>query len=132
MSIFEKATRSKIRFESAKGLLSVEQLWDLPLTGKTSLNSVAVSVNRQIQDTQQESFVDDNPKADPTLNLMMEVVKHIISVKKAEKEKADKAREKRQERQRLLELLARKEDEELEKSSKEDILKKLEALDESE
>jgi hypothetical protein len=32
MNIFEQATRAKIRFSTPVGMLSVEDLWDLPLT----------------------------------------------------------------------------------------------------
>ena len=30
--MFEQAARLKLRFETSRGLLSVEDLWDLPLT----------------------------------------------------------------------------------------------------
>lgn len=36
--MFDKVTRLKLRFESNKGLLSVEQVWDLSLT---ALNEMA-------------------------------------------------------------------------------------------
>jgi hypothetical protein len=51
MNIFEQATRRAIRFESAKGDLSVEQLWDLPLQSRNQfdLDTVAKTVNRQLK-----------------------------------------------------------------------------------
>ena len=84
MNIFEQATRRAIRFESAKGDLSVEQLWDLPLQSRNQfdLDTVAKTVNRQLNAVTEESFVSvrENP-AKETLSLKLEIVKHIISVK---------------------------------------------------
>ena len=34
MNIFETAARNKVRFESSKGLVTVEDLFDAPLTSK--------------------------------------------------------------------------------------------------
>ena len=33
-NIFEYATRSKLRFQSSHGVLTVEQLWEVPLRSK--------------------------------------------------------------------------------------------------
>ena len=37
MNIFEQAARQAFRFESPKGFLTVEDLWNLPLTQRNSL-----------------------------------------------------------------------------------------------
>ena len=43
MNIFEYAARSKIRFQSTKGELTVEQLWDVPLRSRDDFNLNAVA-----------------------------------------------------------------------------------------
>jgi len=84
--MFEKASRLKLRFETNKGSISVEELWEMPLKGKSgfSLDDVAKSLNKRIQDTQQESFVDQKNEGNKILELMFEIVKHIIKVKLSE------------------------------------------------
>lgn len=37
ISIFEQASRQKLRFETSAGKLSIEDLWDLPLTSNNNL-----------------------------------------------------------------------------------------------
>ena len=65
-NLFEIATRQKFTFPSPRGLLNVEQLWDLPLTsirpdGSTrtdsvSLDTVARAVNTQLKAVTEETF----------------------------------------------------------------------------
>ena len=46
--IFMKATQKKLRFDSTQGLLTVEDLWDLPLTGtnkKANLDDIAIGLD---------------------------------------------------------------------------------------
>lgn len=136
MNIFEQATRKKLRFASAKGELTVEQLWDLPLliTGNTrdvrvDLDTVARMVNHELKAQTEESFVEaktNHLKA--LLELKMEIVKHIIADKLEAAEKARKALDDRAERERLMEVLRRKQDQALEDLSPEEIQKRLEAL----
>lgn len=55
------------------------------------------------------------------LTLRMDVVKHIIEVRMAEAEAAKEARKKKARDEKILELLAKKEHEDLEKMSKEEL-----------
>lgn len=119
MEMFEEASRRKIRFDSSRGLLSVEDLWDLPLTGArrgTTLDDIAIDLSQRVRDTVDTvSFV--NPSAEDSdkaeLALKFEVVKHIIRVRVAERDELRAAADRREKKQKLLELIARKQDDEL-------------------
>ena len=131
MNIFEQATRRAIRFESTKGDLSVEQLWDLPLQSRNQfdLDTVAKTVNRQLNAVTEESFVSvrENP-AKETLSLKLEIVKHIISVKLQEAEEARNRANKASEKEKLLRLLDEKQNEALRALTPEEIQERLKAL----
>ena len=131
MNIFEQATRRAIRFESAKGDLSVEQLWDLPLQSRNQfdLDTIAKTVNRQLNAVTEESFVSvrENP-AKETLSLKLELVKHIISVKLQEAEEARNRANKASEKEKLLRLLDEKQNEALRSLTPEEIQERLKAL----
>ena len=131
MNIFEQATRRAIRFESTKGDLSVEQLWNLPLQSRNQfdLDTVAKTVNRQLNAVTEESFVSvrENP-AKETLSLKLEIVKHIISVKLQEAEEARNRANKASEKEKLLRLLDEKQNEALRALTPEEIQERLKAL----
>ena len=114
--MFDKATRGKLRFESTKGLLSVEQVWDLSLN---ALNELAKGLNREIKAAGQddEDFIGRNTAVDPALQLRFDVVKHIIGVKLQERDDANNASEKKAHNQSILELIALKERQDLEGKS---------------
>ena len=62
---FEKASRIRLRFDTPQGSLTVEDLWQLPLTsrtGRANLDDIAKSLNRQLKETAEESFVVKNNK----------------------------------------------------------------------
>ena len=131
-NLFLQATREKFRFQSSKGDLSVEQLWDLPLTSRTGfdLDTVAKAVNANLKSSNEESFV--NVSNNPTvsrLQAQLEVVKAIIEIKLAQAEAAKKRVEKAAERQRLMEVLHSKKDQELQGLSVEEIERRLSQLD---
>lgn len=132
MSIFEIASRKKLRFESARGELTTEQLWDLPLQAKNQfdLDNVAKTANANLKAVTEDSFVatNSNPaKADCELRL--EIVKHVIAVRLAENKAAAERTAKAEKRQKLLAALAAKEEQAITGMSKEDIEKELAALD---
>lgn len=114
MSMFEQATRQKLRFETSLGPLGTEDLWDLPLTARrgASLDQIAIGLHNQLQhDT--VSFVDEE-KPDPALQLRFDLVKHIIDVKKGEARQAAEARDRAEKKQKILGIIARKQDAALE------------------
>ena len=57
------------------------------------------------------------PKADSVVKLKFEIVKHIIDVRLAENEASRQAAEHRDKKNRLLELIAKKQDEQLAQKS---------------
>ena len=118
--MFDKATRLKLRFESNKGLLSVEQVWDLSLT---ALNEMAKGLSRQVKaaETDEEDFIGTKSNVDSELQLRFDVVKHIIGVKLKERDDSREAAERKANNQVILELIQRKKQQELESKSVEEL-----------
>ena len=131
MTIFEKATREKFRYPSVKGLLTTEQLWELPLTAKSgfSLDDVAKAVNAELKAIDTESFVatETNP-AKATLETKLEVVKHVIAFRLAEDQTAKAAAAKKLEKEKLLAVLGRKQDAVLENLTEAELLARINNL----
>lgn len=132
-NMFEYATRNKLRFDSQIGVLAVEDLWDLPLTDSrkaATLDNIAKEINRDLKEETEESFVvKSTNRRKKTLEVKLDIVKHIIGVKMAEAEASKRRVENKKERERLLEILAQKEDESLKSQSVDDIRKRLAELD---
>lgn len=130
VTLFEKASREKLRFDSTVGYLSVEDLWDLPLTSerKANLDDLAKALAKQVKDSEVESFVVKTTKANETLQLKFDIVKHVIEVRLAENEAVKVRREAREKKDRLLELIAKKQDENLASKSVEELQQMVEAL----
>jgi len=128
---FEKATREKFRYPSTKGLLTTEQLWELPLTAKSgfSLDDVAKAVNAELKAIDTESFVatETNP-VKATLETKLEVVKHVIAIRLAEDQSAKAAAAKKLEKEKLLAVLGRKQDAVLENLTEAELLARINNL----
>lgn len=131
VNIFEQASRLPLRFESQQGQLSVEHLWNLPLTSArgTSLDSIAISVNRAIKEIGEESFVDAKPNPQlKTLKLQLEILKHIIAVKQAENAAKASLAARQGEIARLEEVLTSKKEDALKGLSESELEAKLKEL----
>lgn len=132
--IFEYATRSKLRFPSIRGELTVEQLWDVPLRSKNGdgfdLNTIAKAINQAVKNISEANFVETVKTAAHThCEVALEVVKHVIGVKLAEEEAAKTRAAKKQEKEKLLTILAEKQDGKLSELSVEDLQKRIAALE---
>ncbi len=123
--IFEKASREQLRYKVSNGTITTEDLWDVSLE---FLDKLAKSLNKEIKEAEEESFIKAKTTANKTLDLKFEVVKHIITIKLEEQE-AKKARaEKAAKKAQLLELIGRKEVASLENKTIDELKAELEAL----
>lgn len=124
-NIFEYATRNKVRF-SFRGVISVEDLWDLSLA---NLDSIYKELNKQSKQSEEESLLNIRTQEDELLNVQIAIVKHIVSVKLAEKEAREKASAKKAQKQKIMSIIAAKQDEALQNSSIDELQKMLDELD---
>jgi hypothetical protein len=123
--MFEMAVRTKMRFPF-KGMVSVEDLWDLNVR---DLDLVFKSLNSQLKQAKEESLLNVRTKQDEEIDLKIEIVKHIVSVKLEEEQLRNKAKENREKKQRILEILSTKQDADLQNKSPEELMKMLNELD---
>lgn len=127
--MFEKATRLKLRFDTGLGLLSVEDLWDLPLQrpNGNDLDHIARELYSKLKVDLTVSFVEP-AKPDVTTQLAFDLVKHIIDVKVKERGEAALATANRAKKQQLMGLIADKENSALASMPLEDLRKMVEDL----
>lgn len=126
MNNFEKATRLRLRFETSRGNLNVEDLWRLPLA---ELDKLAIALNKQLKESSEGSFIKAKSKDNKLLELRFDIVKHIIETLLSEDEEKKKAADKRAKREQLLELIAKKKNQELEGKSLEELEAELTKLE---
>ena len=101
MSIFEAATRKKLRFKAVNGVISTEDLWDLKLE---ALDAIAKALHKKLQD-QEVSFITTKTDSEAKVQLEFDVVKHVIDTKIAEAEANKAAAEVTARRRELQEAL---------------------------
>ena len=122
-NIFESATKGKYRFPF-KGMISVEDLWDLKLQ---DLDSVFKSLNKQKKQNDEESLLQVKTAEDQELDNKIQIVKYIVKFKQEEIEERLQAKDKKEYNQKLLELIERKQNEELAGKSIEELQAMLKA-----
>lgn len=122
--MFEYATRNKVRFPF-KGLISIEDLWDLSLT---ELDSIYKTLNKKVKQANEESLLNTKSKEDKTTEIQIEIIKYIVTIKQEEAARSMAAAERRAKKQKILEVLAAKEDASLQDKSPEELQKMLSEL----
>ena len=123
--MFEQASRLKLRFDTSLGKLTIEDLWDLPLSSRkgASLDNVAISLSTKVKDEVETSFVKKRDKANARLELKFNLVKHIIEVRLAEIDKAEQSAVAKTKRDAIDTILLEKEADALKGMSVEDLEK---------
>ena len=121
-NLFELATRKQYRFNSQVGALSVEDLWNLPLTSyrSASLDAIAKELHSQLKE-EVISFVTPSVSDNTVVQQKFDIVKHIIDVKVSERDAAKLLAENAAKKQKILSLIAEKQDEKLSEASLEEL-----------
>ena len=124
MGLFEIATKKKYRFPY-KGLISVEDLWDLNVL---ALDQIYKALNKTLKDIGEESLLKTKSTEEKDVENMVEIVKHIVFVKEQEKIDRLAKKEKDAKKQRIMSIIADKEDKALTELSTEELRKILDEL----
>lgn len=124
MDIFKRASREKLRFETSKGVLSAEQLWDLPQSG---LASAIKNVKKILQKDNDDdlNFLDDAKVVDKVNQLRFEILKDVYLTKKTEAEEARNKVAIKEHNEEILALIAEKEKSEMKEKGIDDLKKML-------
>lgn len=119
MENYKSASQQKLRFQTNKGSLSVEQLWDLSLT---DLDALAVSLEAEHKESGKKSFLTKNSAKDKTAKLRFDIVLDVLNSKVEESETLTQAKEDKEHNEKILALIADKDDETLKGKSKKELL----------
>ena len=125
-NLFELGTKNNYQFPF-KGMINVIDLWTLSVT---NLDLVFKTLNAEVKKSAEESLLSVKTKEDEELSNKIEIVKHIVTVKLAEKEARENAKKNKEMKQRLLEIRAKRQDEALENLSDEALDKMIAELGE--
>lgn len=124
MNIFEKATREKTRF-CFKGLVSVEELWDLSLE---YLDSLWCELESELEKLPKKSLLATNTKQRDEIEFKQEIIKYIVETKKAEKLANEQSKANAAKKQMVLDIIEQKKNEDLKSMSLEELTKLAESL----
>ena len=123
--MFEQASRKNLQFQSSRGSVGVSDLWKLPLT---ALNDMAMRVNKNLKELQEESFLAPvTPAGDDVLRL--DIMKHIIKTRQKENEQKLNREKTKEQRQRLLNILESKQEDQQKELSIEELQKQIAELE---
>lgn len=109
-NIYKWAARESVRFQSPKGVLSVEDLFRVDLD---ILDQVYRSLKMQLRDADgSDSLLDDNSGNEKAqdLRLAIELVTDVFKTRKEETKIAEKKLKRAKERQKIAEIIAEKEE----------------------
>lgn len=124
--MFEQATRLKLRF-AHKGNISCEDLWDLTVN---DLDVIYKTLSKSKQSSGDEhSLLEKKSKDNEIVDLKLEIVKHVFTVKVEEKKTRENLAARALQKRKIQALIADKQDEELKGKSVEELNKLIDELD---
>jgi hypothetical protein len=120
--MYKQASKLKLRFQTTKGILHAEQLWDL---SQTDLSNAIKAVKKVLKKTDDDelSFLNDATTVDVESQLRFDILKDVYLTKKSESEALRDAATIKAHNQKIDALIAEKQDNKLKDMSIEDLEK---------
>ena len=134
--MYKKASRLKLRFESSRGPLTAEMLWDLKITElKTMVKAQAEKLQKLEKPGDDLSFLEEIITSNETKEIEIEklrfdILKDVFITRKDEAKDAAVDVKKKEELSHLREILRDKKEEELKKLSAEELEERIKKLEE--
>lgn len=117
MDIFKYAVKNKMRF-SYKGVCTVEDLYDIPLSG---LDKMYGELKKQQKNFGEDSLLNKKSSEEKEIGIKIEIIESIVTDRLADIDKAKKAQQTRERNRRIAQIIADKEDAALNDMSLEDL-----------
>ena len=134
-NIYKQAAQQKLRFKSKRGVLTVEDLFLLPLSqGEINLRELTIAVNKNLAESNTDvpDFLTDEQQEQTEdqqrYQLQLDILKDVIETRKEEIQAAIDAHKRNQERSAIRELIAKKKQQNLENLSVEELEEKLQEI----
>jgi hypothetical protein len=127
-NIFEEASRIGLRITSSRGVITVEDLWEIPLTDTSSfsLDTIAQKLSQDLDLATTKSFVHHKTnKARDKIKLALDIVKHIIEKRLEEQNQKELEIAKSFRNEKIKAIIAKKQDEKLAEADIDTLLKML-------
>lgn len=106
MDIFKYAVKKKLRF-NYKGLCSVEDLYDIPLS---DLDKMYGALKREQKNLGVDSLLNKKTSAEKEVAIKIEIIEAVVKDRLVDREKATKAEQTKARNRRIAEIIADKED----------------------
>lgn len=119
---YKQAIRQRLRFQTEKGAITTEQLWDLNIT---DLDKLAVSLNEECEKSQKKTYLSKKTDENAVSKLKFEIVYDVLSTRIEEAEQAQKSKGIREFNQKIEAIIAKTKEAELGNKSVEELEKML-------
>lgn len=120
--MYKQAAQLKLRFETPKGVLSVENLFDLSMTDlSTTIKKVSAQLKKEQTTDNELAFLEGTDIVESQNSLRFKILKDVYMTKKDARDAAALDYEKKQKHQRIAEIIAKKKEEALENMSIEEL-----------
>lgn len=118
--MYKQVSQLKLRFQTPKGVLTVEQLWDLSMT---DLSTTIKTMKKILKKTDDDDlgFLEEDSKVDKVMELAFNVLKDVYITKKEAAKAIRNTAEIKAHNQKILTLIADKEEESLKGKSVEEL-----------